>query len=66
MAKWVKEAIRIDQDDRTLLVDDDLLLFLVPPSFIALSYKKMKAYGNHVKIDDEQNNMLVKYDFVLH
>ncbi len=23
----------------------------------------MKAYGNHVKIDDEQNNMLVKYDF---
>jgi hypothetical protein len=63
MAKWVKEAIRTHQVDRTLLVDDDLLLLSVPPSFTALSYKKMKAYWNHFKIDDEQNNLLVTYDF---
>jgi hypothetical protein len=44
MAKWVKEAIRTHQVDRTLLVDDDLLLLSVHPSFTALSYKKMKAY----------------------
>jgi hypothetical protein len=63
MAKWVREAIQTHQVDRTLHVDDDLLLLLVPPSFIALSYKKMKAYGNHFRIDDEQNNLLVTYDF---
>jgi hypothetical protein len=63
MAKWVREAIQTHQVDKTSPIDDDLLLLLVPPSFIALSYKKMKAYGNHIKIDDEQNNMLVTYDF---
>ncbi len=62
MAKWVKEAIRTHQVDRTLLVDDDLLLLSVPPSFTALRYKKMKAYKNHFRIVDEQNNLLVTYD----
>jgi hypothetical protein len=60
MAKWVREAIRTHQVDR--IVDDDLLLLSIPPSFITLSYKKMKAHGNHFKIDDEQYNMLDTYD----
>jgi hypothetical protein len=63
MAKWVREAIRTHQVDMTLPVDDYLLLLLVPPSFITLSYKKMKACKNHFRIDDEQNNLLVTYDF---
>jgi peptidyl-tRNA hydrolase len=62
MAKWVKEAIITHQVDRTLHVANDLLLLSVPPSFTALSYKKMKACKNHFKIDDEQNNLLVTYD----
>jgi hypothetical protein len=62
MAKWVRAAIQTHQVDKTLPIDDDLLLFSVPPSFITLSYKKMKAYGNHFRIDDEQNNLLVTYD----
>jgi hypothetical protein len=63
MAKWVKEAIITHQVDRTLPVVDDLLLLSVPPNFTALSYKKMKACENHFKIDDEQNNLLVTYDY---
>jgi hypothetical protein len=62
MAKCVKEAIWTHQVDKTLPIDDDLLLLSVPPSFTALSYKKMTACKNHFKIDDEQNNLLVTYD----
>jgi hypothetical protein len=53
MAKWVRESIQTHQVDGTLLVDDDLLLLSIPPSFTTLSYKKVKTYGNHFRIDDE-------------
>jgi len=63
MAKCVREAIQTHQVDKTLPIDDDILLLSVPPSFTTLSYKKMKTYGNHFKINDEQNNLLVTYAF---
>ncbi len=47
------EAIRTHQVDKNLPIYDNLLLLFVPQSFIALSYKRMKAYGNHFIIDDE-------------
>ncbi len=59
----MREAIQTHQVDRILPVDDDLVLLLVSPSFTALSYKKMKACENHFRIDDEQNNLLITYDF---
>jgi len=53
MAKWVKDAIQTYQGVNTSPIDIDLMMLSIPPSFITLSYKKMKAYGNHFKVDDE-------------
>jgi hypothetical protein len=63
MAKWVKDAIQTHQGVSISLIDIDLLMLSTPPSFTALSYKKMKAYKNHFRMDDEQTNLLVTYDF---
>jgi len=60
MAKWVNITHQVD---RTLHVAGDLLLLSVPPNFTTLSYKKMKACENQFKINDEQNNLLVTYDY---
>lgn len=49
----MREAIRTHQVHRNLPIYDDLLLLFVPQSFIALNYKRMKAYGNHFRVDDE-------------
>jgi hypothetical protein len=43
-------------------IDIDFLMLSTPPSFTALSYKKMRAYENHFRVDDEQTNLLVTYD----
>jgi hypothetical protein len=63
MAKWVKDAIETHQGVSTSLIDINLLMLSTPPSFIALSYKKLKAYKNHFRVDDEQINLLFTYDF---
>jgi hypothetical protein len=62
MAKWAKDAIQTYQLTSTSLIDEDLVHLSVPPSFTCLAYKKMKAYGNHFWVDDEQNSLLVTYD----
>jgi len=43
MTKW---AIQSHQVARITPINEDLLLLSIPPSFITLIYKKMKAYGN--------------------
>jgi hypothetical protein len=47
MTKWLQEAIQSHQVARITPINEDILLLSVPPSFIMLIYKKMKAYGNH-------------------
>ncbi len=47
MTKWVQEAIQSHQVARITPINEDILLLSIPPSFITLIYKKMKAYGNH-------------------
>jgi hypothetical protein len=47
----------------TSCLNTNLVLLSTPPSFIVMSYKKMKAYGNHFKVGDEQTCLLVTYDF---
>ncbi len=44
-------------------IDEDLVHLLVAPSFICLAFKKMKVYENHFPVDDEQNCLLITYDF---
>ncbi len=63
MVKWVKDAIRTHQHVVTSCLNIDLVLFSTPPSFIAMNYKKMKAYGDHFRVDDEQTHLLVTYDY---
>jgi hypothetical protein len=43
-------------------IHTDLVNLSVPPSFTALPYKKIKAYGKSFQIEDESTNMLVTYD----
>jgi hypothetical protein len=63
MAKWVRDAIQTYQLTSTSLIDEDLVHLSVLPSFTCLAYKKMKVYGNHFRVDDEHNNLLITYDF---
>jgi hypothetical protein len=63
MARWVKDVIWTHQHAMTSYLDTDLVLLSTPPSFIAMSYKKMKAYVNHFKVDDEHTRLSFTYDF---
>jgi len=63
LAKWVRKAIHAHQATTSnMTIDLNLIHFFVPPSFIVLKYNKMKAYGNHFQIDNDQNSLLVTYD----
>lgn len=42
--------------------DLELVLFSIPPSFMTLMYSKMKACGNHFRVDNDENNLLVTFD----
>ncbi len=62
MTTWLREAIQTHQLANDVAIDTDLVNLSVTPSFTALSYKKIKAYGNHFLIEDQSTNMLVTYD----
>jgi len=62
MAKWVSEAMQTHHDARFSNIDEDLALLSIPPSFTTLTYKKMKAYGNHFQIDDEHIDFFTTFD----
>jgi hypothetical protein len=40
----------------------DALLLCNKPSQVALRYTRMKAYGNHFRMDDPKNRFLQTYD----
>jgi hypothetical protein len=63
MTKWVKDAIQTYQLTSACLIDEDFVHLLISPSFICLAFKKMKVYRNHFQVDDEQNCLLITYDF---
>ncbi len=44
---WLREAIQTHQLANDMPIDTDLVHLSVTPSFTALSYNKLKAYGNH-------------------
>lgn len=63
MTTWLREAIQTHQLANDVPIDTE---FGKPFSYsqlhTALSYKKIKAYGNHFLIEDQSTNMLVTYD----
>jgi len=64
MAKWVRNVIHTHQvSSFDMTIDLDLVLLSIPPSFIALRYSKMKAYENHFQVDNDENNLLITFDF---
>ncbi len=63
LANWVRKTICAHQATTSnMTIDPNLIHLFVPPSFIMLKYSKMKAYGNHFQIDNDQNSLLVTYD----
>ncbi len=65
MAKWVRDAICSHQVAGGSNIDPDFIYFTIPPSFTAFKYNEMKAYGNHFHVDNDRNNLLVTYDYVV-
>ncbi len=54
LAKWMRKAIRAHQATTLdMHIDPYFIHLFVPPSFTALKYTKMKAYGNHFRIDND-------------
>ncbi len=47
MTTWQREAIQTHPLASDVPIGTDLVNLSVPPSFTAMSYKKIKAYGNH-------------------
>jgi hypothetical protein len=61
MAMWVREAICDHHATTMEPINEDLHLSIMP-SFTTLDYKKMKAYGNHFRVDDESFSLCVTFD----
>jgi len=54
LAKRVRKTICAHQAvTLDMTIDLDFIHLFVPPSFIALNNSKMKAYGNHFRIDND-------------
>jgi hypothetical protein len=59
---WVRTAVRNHADEAPTAVDVDTLLLCIRPSQKATRYTKMKAYGNHFKVQDESSSRMQTYD----
>jgi REP element-mobilizing transposase RayT len=54
LAKWVRKTIHAHQAAiLDMTIDLDFIHLFVPPNFTVLKYSKMKAYGNHFRIDND-------------
>ena len=59
---WIKDVVHnhpIDPNDED---DMDRVLLCSRPSQLATRYTRMKAYGNHFRVEDQQSRMLKTYD----
>jgi hypothetical protein len=59
---WVGTAMRNHADEAPIAVDVDTLLLCTRPSQKATRYTKMKAYGNHFKVQDESSSRMQTYN----
>jgi hypothetical protein len=59
---WVKGAIHGQQLDLGNLDGLDVVLLCSKPSQVAMRYTKMKACGNHFRVEDPKNRLLQTFD----
>lgn len=59
--EWIRPTIREHQMQHPD-IDKDLYLLSVPPRMAVQSYKRMKAFGNHFRVTDEEGLHSVSYD----
>jgi hypothetical protein len=60
--EWVQGAAERDTPDVTKAEDVDRLLLSYKPTQRAMRYTKMKAFGNHFRVDDAASAELQTYD----
>jgi len=61
MPGWMKMVVSNNDNDAYSTKDRDMLISKKPLEK-ALQYSRMKAFGNHFKVDDEANHQLETYD----
>ena len=60
--KWIRDAVHRHPLDPNNADDMDLVLLCSRPSQLATRYTRMKAYGNHFRVEDPQSAVLQTYD----
>ena len=60
--KWIRDAVHRHHVDPNNADDMDAVLLCSRPSRLATRYTKMKAYGNHFRVEDLQTAILQTYD----
>ena len=59
---WIRDAVHRHPVDPNNADDMDLVLLCSRPSQLATRYTRMKAYGNHFRVEDPQSAVLQTYD----
>jgi hypothetical protein len=60
--EWVRGAVQSTELDVNNAEDMDRLLLTTKPSQKATRYTRMKAFGNHFRVDDESSGRMQTYD----
>jgi hypothetical protein len=59
---WITNAVREHRLAGGTFDDQDVVALSIPPSTKACSYKRIKAYGSHFRVDDQTSVGCVTYD----
>jgi hypothetical protein len=59
---WVKGVIHGQQVDLGNPDGLDVVLLCSKPSQVAMQYTRMKAYGNHFRVEDLKNRLLQTFN----
>jgi hypothetical protein len=59
---WIKDVVRNHHVDPNDEDDMDMVMMCSRPSRLATRYTRMKAYGNHFRVEDPQSMALKTYD----
>jgi hypothetical protein len=60
--EWVRNLLETEEVDVNEPADFDKLLLCVKPSQRATRYRRMKAFGNHFRVEDDASVRMLTYD----
>jgi hypothetical protein len=64
LSNWIRNAIRTYIANGGTIKNKDVMHLLMKPKSIALRYTKMKAYGNHYRVNEgDAETTMATYDF---